>query len=146
MVGLLWIIHVEADLLDDVGEVGVSECQVLESPDEGLEVSWISNRRPGRGRDLSPRVHRHRNRLVVHHANSLKNIESKLTLSEEEPVRLILYRDSQKMMEGSEILHGEFPLEGRYGPLQKCYARCGEDNIINVNQQVYHIYATPEDD
>jgi hypothetical protein len=42
----------------------------------------------------------------------LKNIESKLTLSEEEHVHLMLYGDSQKVMEGFEILHGEFPLEG----------------------------------
>jgi hypothetical protein len=50
----------------------------------------------------------------------LKNIESKLTLSEEELTRLMLYRDSQEMMEGLEIIHGEFPLEGRYGMVQKC--------------------------
>jgi hypothetical protein len=36
------------------------------------------------------------------------------------------------MMEGLKILHGEFLLEGRYGLLQKCYAGCGENNIINV--------------
>jgi hypothetical protein len=47
---------------------------------------------------------------------------------------------------GPEILHGEFPLEGRYDPLQKCYIGDGEDNIINVKQQVYHICATPEDE
>jgi hypothetical protein len=62
-------------------------------------------------------VHRRQNRLAVNYASSLKIVESKLTLSEEEPVHLMLYRDSQKMMEGPEILHGEFPLEGRYGLL-----------------------------
>jgi hypothetical protein len=36
------------------------------------------------------------------------------------------------MMEGPEILHGEFLLEGRYGLLQKYCAGCGEDNVINV--------------
>jgi hypothetical protein len=35
-------------------------------------------------------------------------------LSEEEPVHQMLYGDAQKMMEVTEILHGEFPLEGRY--------------------------------
>jgi hypothetical protein len=52
-------------------------------------------------------------------------------LSEEELVSLMLYGDSQEMMEGLEILHGKFPLEGRYGLLLKCYAGCGEDNVIN---------------
>jgi hypothetical protein len=40
------------------------------------------------------------NRLAVHHASSLKNNESKLTLGEEDSVSLMLYEDSQKMMEG----------------------------------------------
>jgi hypothetical protein len=86
--------HMEADLLDGVGEVGVGECQVLEGPDEASEVSRISNRRPGLDRDLGLHVYRRRNRLTVHHATSLKNIESKLMLSEEEPIHLMLYRDS----------------------------------------------------
>jgi hypothetical protein len=74
-VGLSKIMHVEADLLDGVDDVGVGEHQVLEGPSEAPEVSQISNRRPGLGGDL-------------------KNMESKLTLSIEEPVRLMLYRDS----------------------------------------------------
>jgi hypothetical protein len=131
--------HVEADLLDNVCDVRVGERHMLEGPSEAPEVSQISNRRPGFGGDLDMRVHRHRNRLVVHYASSLKNVESKLTLSEEEPVSLMLYGDSQKMMEGPEILHGEFLLEGRYGLLQKCCAGCDENNVINIKQQVNRI-------
>jgi hypothetical protein len=91
-------------------------------------------------------VHQCQNRLAVYHASSLKNIESKLTLSEEEHIHLMLYGDSQKMMEEPEVLHGEFPLEGRYGLLQKCCTGCGEDNAINVKQQVYCICDVPEDE
>jgi hypothetical protein len=145
-VGLPEIMHVEADLLDNVGDVGAGERQVLEVPNEAPEVSQLSNRRPRLGEDLGLCVHWHQNRLAVHHASSLKNIESKLMLSEEEPICLMLYGDSQKMMEGSEVIHGEFQLEGIYGLLQKCCARCGEDNVINVKQQVYHICAAPEDE
>jgi hypothetical protein len=50
------------------------------------------------------------------------------------------------MMEESEILHGEFLLEARYGLLQKCYAGGGEDNVTNVKQQIYRICAAPKDD
>jgi hypothetical protein len=64
-VGLLWIMHVEADLLDDVGDARASERQVLEGPGEVPEVSWISNRRFGLSGDLSLHVHRCRNRLAV---------------------------------------------------------------------------------
>jgi hypothetical protein len=80
-------------------------------------VSQISNRRPGLNRDLGLCVHHCRNQLAVHRASSLKNVESKLMLSEEKPIRLMLYGDSQKMMEGPEILHGKFLLDGRYGLL-----------------------------
>jgi hypothetical protein len=110
---------VELDLLDIVGDVGAGEHQVLEGLDKAPKVSWISNRRPKLGGYLGLCVHRCRNRLAVHHASLFKNIESKLMLSEEEPVSLMLYGDSQKMMEEPEILHGEFLLEGRYGLLQK---------------------------
>jgi hypothetical protein len=46
------IMHVEADLLDGVGDVGVGERQVLEEPCEAPELSQISNRRPGSGVDF----------------------------------------------------------------------------------------------
>jgi hypothetical protein len=89
--------HVEADLLDSVREVGAGERQVLKGPGEAPKVCQISNRRSRLSRDLGLCVHRCRNWLPVHHASSLKNIESKLTLVEEGSVHLMLYRDSQKM-------------------------------------------------
>jgi hypothetical protein len=107
-------------------------------------MSWISNRRPGFVGDLGMCVHHRQNKLVVHHASTLKNIESKLTLSEEEHIRLMLYEDSQIVLVGSEVLHDKFPLEDRYGLLQKCCARCDEDNVINVKKQVYRICAMSE--
>jgi hypothetical protein len=50
--------HVEADLLDNVGDVGAGEHQVLEGPSEASEVSRISNRSSELGRDLGLCVHR----------------------------------------------------------------------------------------
>jgi hypothetical protein len=93
-VRLSGIMHVEADLLDDVADVEMGERQILEGPSEASEVSWISNMRPELSRDLGLCVHRRQNRPVVHHASSVKNIESKLMLNEEELVRLMLYGDS----------------------------------------------------
>jgi hypothetical protein len=56
-VGLPWIMHVEADLLDGVGDVGAGERQVLEGPGEAPKVSQISNRRSGLSGDLGMHVH-----------------------------------------------------------------------------------------
>jgi hypothetical protein len=81
--------YVEADLLDGVGDIRAGECQVLEGLSEAPKVSCISNRRPRLDRDLGLCVHRCRNWLAVHHVSSLKNIESKLMLSEEELISLM---------------------------------------------------------
>jgi hypothetical protein len=86
----------EANLLDDVGDVGVGECQVLEGPGEALELSRISNRRPESSGNLGLCVHEHRDWLEIDHASALKNIESELLLSEEETMCLMLYGNSKK--------------------------------------------------
>jgi hypothetical protein len=76
----------------------------------------------------------------------LKDVENELALSEEESICLMMYGDPPKMVKVVEILHDEFPLEGRYGVLQERCARCGEHNIINIKQQVYRIGAAMEDE
>jgi hypothetical protein len=50
------------------------------------------------------------------------------------------------MVKRVEVLHGEFPFEGRYVVLQELCARCGEHNVINIKQQVYRIGAATEDE
>jgi hypothetical protein len=122
----------EADLLDGVSDVGAGECQVLKGPDETPELSRISNRRPESGGDLGLRVHGRRDRLAVHHASALKDVESELALSEEESIDLMLYGDPQKVVKRVKILHDEFSLKSRYGVLQERCARCGEHNVINI--------------
>jgi hypothetical protein len=51
--------HMMANLLDGVGNVGAGERQVLEGPSEDPELSRINNRRHGSGGDLGLRVHGH---------------------------------------------------------------------------------------
>jgi hypothetical protein len=77
------IMHMKTNLLDSVGDVEAGECQLLEGPGETPELSQISNRKPKSSGDLGLRVHGCRDRLVVHHANALKDVESQLALSEE---------------------------------------------------------------
>jgi hypothetical protein len=50
------------------------------------------------------------------------------------------------MVKRVEVLHGEFPLESRYGVLQEHCARCGEHNVINIKQQVYRVRTVAEDE
>jgi hypothetical protein len=94
------IMHMKTNLLDGICDVRESEYQVLEGPDEAPELSRISNMRPGSGGDLGLHVHGRRDRLAVHHTNTLKDIESELVLSEEESIGLMLYGDPQNGEEG----------------------------------------------
>jgi hypothetical protein len=87
------IMHLKTNLLDSVGDVGSGEHQVLEVPGEPPELSWISNMRLESSGDLGLHVHGRRDRLAVHHASVLKDIESELALSEEESIGLMLYED-----------------------------------------------------
>jgi hypothetical protein len=85
--------HMKANQLYSVGDVGAGKCKVLEGPNESPEPSWISNRRPRSGGDLDLRVHERQDRLAVHHACALKDVKSELALSEEESICLLLYGD-----------------------------------------------------
>jgi hypothetical protein len=90
-----------------VGDVGVGECQVLEGPGEGSELSWIYNRRPGCCRDLGLCIHGHRDQLVVHHPSALSDVESELALSEEDRqggVRLGLNKPQSEEVRGEPVV------------------------------------------
>jgi hypothetical protein len=45
-VGLLRVVHVQADLLHDISDVGPCERQVLEGSSNALELRGVRNRRP----------------------------------------------------------------------------------------------------
>jgi hypothetical protein len=51
-VGLSRVVHVQADLLHDISDVGPCECQVLEGFDNAPELRKIGDRR-GNGRGLT---------------------------------------------------------------------------------------------
>jgi hypothetical protein len=102
--------------------------------------------RPGCGGGLGLHVHRHQDRLAIHHAGALRDVESELALSEKESIGLMLYREPKKMVKRVEVLHGKLPLDGRYGVLQERCARCGVHNVINIKQQVYRIGAAVKDE
>jgi hypothetical protein len=77
------IVHMEADLLDSVADVGAGECHVLEGPGEAHDPSQISNKRPKSIVDLDLCVHGRRDWLAVYHDSALKDVEIELVLSEE---------------------------------------------------------------
>jgi hypothetical protein len=134
--GLTRVVHVEAHLLDRVGNVGPSECEVLESPNQTAVGSRVTYGDPHGGGDLGMSVDRCGAGLAVPHASTLKNVPSILALVKEEVVGLLLYCDTEKVVKRVEVLHRELLLKSCSGTLETLRARGGEDDVANVEQQV----------
>jgi hypothetical protein len=74
------IMHVKADLLDSIRNVGSSKCQVLECTCKAAVGSGISNRRTSICRNFGTGVNRSGARLAVAHPMASKNVQDVLTL------------------------------------------------------------------
>jgi hypothetical protein len=84
-------VHVEAHLLDRVGNVGLGEGKVLESSSQPTLGSRVADGGPHVGGDLALSVDWCGAWLAVAHASTLKDVPSILALVEEEVVELLLY-------------------------------------------------------
>jgi hypothetical protein len=89
--GLTEVMHVEAHLLDRVGNIGPGECEVLESSSQVAVGSQVADRGPHVGGDLGLSVDRCGAGLEVAHASTLKDVPSILALVEEEVIGPLLY-------------------------------------------------------
>ena len=81
--GLPRVMHVEADLLHRIGNLGSSKSQVLKRAGETPELSSILNRRPGVCSKLRLEVDRSSTRLAVSHDRTLDNVKRVGALVEE---------------------------------------------------------------
>jgi hypothetical protein len=88
--GLVRILHVETHLLDRV-DVRFGKDEVLDSPDQALVDSWVSDRGTRIDGDLGLSVHGCDTRLAVCHTNTLKDIYNVLALLQEDAVGSLLH-------------------------------------------------------
>jgi hypothetical protein len=116
---LTGVVHVEAHLLDRVGNLGPGEGEVLESPIQAAVGNQVADGGPHVGGDLGLSVDQCGAGLAAAHASMLKDIPSILALVEEEVVGLLLYWDTKEVVEGAEVLHHELLLESYSGTLEK---------------------------
>jgi hypothetical protein len=84
--GLMGVMHVEAHLLDHVGDFRLGEGEVLESPGYVAVGSRVADGAPHVGGDLGLSVDRRGAGLTIAHASVLKDVLSILTLVNEEVV------------------------------------------------------------
>jgi hypothetical protein len=144
--GLTGVVHVKAHLLDHVGDVGPGEGEILESPSQAAIGSRVADRGPHvrGGHGLS--VNRSGARLAVAHASTLKDVMSILALVEEEAVGPLLYWDAEEVVERAEVLHRKLLLESCSGTLEKIWAQGGENDVVDVEQQVRSVDAAAVDE
>jgi hypothetical protein len=130
--GLTRVVHVEAHLLDCVGNVGPGEGEVLESSSQAAIDSQVADKGPHVGGDLCLSVDRRGAGLAVAHVSTLKDIPSILALVEEGTVGLLLYWDAEEVVERAEVLYRELLLESCSGTLEKLRAQGGEYDVIDI--------------
>jgi hypothetical protein len=144
--GLPWIVHMQTDLLNDISDVGPCEGQVLESPCNAPKLGSIQKRRPGVGSALRLKVNRSRAWLTISHGLTLDDVQRVCALVEEHPAWTTLHSNAKEVVKWPKILHREFLLWSRNSATQKRRARGCQDDIINVQQQVYRVSAPSKDE
>jgi hypothetical protein len=130
--------HEEAHLVNSVLQVRPSQGEVLESTHNTPVVRAISRREECtvRGRELGISVNGTRCRVTLSHAGLLENIHSILSLRQKQTIYGAGDSDAEEVVEVAEIRHGELRGEFGHDVLKKSRGRCGEDDVVNVEQQV----------
>jgi hypothetical protein len=106
---------VQIDLLHDVGDVGLYECQLLESSCNAPELRDVLNGRPQVPHQLHLEVDWSRAWLAVHHDRTFEDVKHVGALMEEQTIRTTLDGDAEEVVKRPEVLNGEFPLKSRNG-------------------------------
>jgi hypothetical protein len=131
-VGLPRVMHVQADLLHGISDVGPCERQVLEGSGNTLKLRGVHNRRPRVISQLHLQVDWSRTRLAVRHDCPLEDVKRVGALVEEQPIWTTLDGDAKEVVKRPEVLHSEFPLKSRNSATQKLRAGRIQDDIINI--------------
>jgi hypothetical protein len=69
----------------------------------------------------------------------LDDVQRVGALVEEQPVQTMLDGGAEEVMKRSEVLHSKLTLQGSDGAAQKLQTERGQNNIININEQIYHV-------
>jgi hypothetical protein len=124
--------HVQTNLLHDVGDVGPCEDQVLESSSSAPELRGILNRKPRVPSQLCLEVDWSHARIAVRHDCTLEDVKRVGALVEEQPVWMTLVGHAEEVVKWPKVLHGELPLKSGNSATQKLCAGRDRDDIINI--------------
>jgi hypothetical protein len=127
--GLSRGVHMQAHLLDDVGDVGPGEGEVLERAGQASVGRRVGDLVSVVLRELRLSVDSCGAGLAVGHANSLQDFDGVLALVEEEILRPALNVDAEEV-EGPQVLHRELSLKGDDRAPYEVGGGCREHNVV----------------
>jgi hypothetical protein len=93
---LMRVVHVQTDLLHDIGDVGPCECQVLESSCNALELRAVLNGRPRVPCQLRLEVDWNCAQLAVYHDRTFEDVKRVGARMEEQTIRTTLDGDAEE--------------------------------------------------
>src|SRR6185503_20071194 len=124
--------HVETDLLYSVGEVRPGEGEVLQSSGQTPVGNRISHQITQISRQLRLSVDRSGAGLATSHPSPFQNIEGVLPLVKEKTRRARLNSDAKVVVELTEILHSELPLQREDDTLKQLLTGSCEHNVVDI--------------
>jgi hypothetical protein len=139
------VVHVKAHLLDGVGDVRPGEEEVLKGPGKTPVAGGIGNRGADGG-EFALCVHWSRAGLAVSHASAVEDVDDVLPLVEEHARGTALDGDPQEVVERPEVLHRKLPLETGDDATQKLGGGGGEDDVVDVEEEVRGIRSMTKDE
>jgi hypothetical protein len=129
------IMHVQADLLDSVGNIGPGECEILEGTRETLIGSGILDRQTSIGRNFGTHVNGIGAWLAITHAMTSKNTQCVLTLRQAQGV-LSLDGHTKKVVKNTQIFHGELLFQGTDHLLKEWLRGGCQNNVVHIQEQI----------
>jgi hypothetical protein len=124
-----------------MSDVRTGERQVLKSTGEAAVLSGVGDERTIVGRQFATSVNRSGTRVAFRHAGTLKKVDGVLALRQEHPRSRARDRDPEEIGQVPEIGHGELTVELVGDVLKKTGAGGGEDDVVDVEQQISQVVA-----
>jgi hypothetical protein len=111
-IGLPRGVHMQAHLLDGVGDIESGEGEVLERAGQAPVGHRVGDRGHVVLRELRLSVDRRGAGLAVEHTSPLQDVDGVLALVKEETLGPAFDGNAKEVVEGAQVLHRKLPLEG----------------------------------
>ena len=142
-VAVPWIMHVQARLLNGVGDVGSCDGEVLQGAGDAAVLAWVLHSST-RGWQLRLRVDGRRGGLAVHHPGTFQELFSVLRLRQEEVCAATSHVDAEEEVQRAHVLHGKLSLEFVDDVPQQRVGGGRQHHVVDVEKKVRRRRTAPQ--